>query len=758
MPQLQVTIEGTVQGVGFRPFVHGLAKKHGIVGSVANQGGQVRIIAGGREKSLARFISALGHSPPPLARITCLSQTPFSGLLPEDFHIRPSTSEASGHSCQLPADMALCLKCLAEVNDPSHRRYNYPFNNCLNCGPRYTITEKLPYDRPRTALASFPLCPTCKVEFQDPLNRRFHAQAMACPQCGPRLCWRQGSRRLTGEGCLTRAMSVINDNGIIALKGLGGYQLACDAHSQSAISHLRQAKNRPDKPLAVMAADLAAAKAYCQIGDLEASWLQGSQRPIMVLKQQRGHGLPPELNPGLKHLGLMLPTTALHHLLFAKKDCPDLLVMTSANGAGEPICLEEREVEKGMARVAAGFLHHDRPILCRVDDSLAQAEEEEGKIRVIRRARGLAPQGIKLNWSLPPLLACGAEQKNTFTLAQGKMAWPSQHIGDLSSPQMLDFYKETIYHLQDILQVEPSLVVSDLHPDYLSSHFARKLGLEHKQVQHHHAHGVAVMAEHDLQDTALAIVLDGAGLGPDGTIWGGEIMRISVSSYQRVASLEPLPLPGGDRAARSPWRPALAALFKAYGSPALQEAANLAKPLATIAPKELQLLSQMLEKKFNSPLTTSCGRLFDAVAALIGCRLEASFEGQAAMELEALAHEATAAPPCFPVQIHNEENLYRLASSAMVRELLAAQKKGLGPEPLALAFHEWLVAGLVKLIASLSQGEAVVLAGGCLQNRILRQSLTAEIKKMGLAVYSGEQIPVNDGGISLGQAVIGGLS
>lgn len=737
--------------MGFRPFVYGLAQHHNVLGSVQNNGGQVEIFAHAPQQQLQSFLNALQKQTPSLARIKAIHHHQTNRPQPPDFRIIASTNH-NVSNIDLPPDIALCADCQEEMLAPQDRRYLYPFINCINCGPRLTIIDHVPYDRPNTSMAAFVMCPACQQEYNAPNNRRFHAQPIACPVCGPQLTWLEDTTQTTGPIALTLAAQALRQGKIIALRGMGGFQLAGDA-SFSTITRLRQRKKRPHKPLAVMAANLTVIRHYCQVSPWEEQWLTSPQRPILLLTRKTTP-LPDNLAPGLPRLGVMLPTTPLHHLLLNHENCPDLLVMTSGNQGGEPICIANEEACQRLNNLAEGFLIHNREILTRVDDSVAEVRGK--KIQLIRRARGFVPQALELPWPLPPLLACGPQLKNTITLAKNKLAWTSQHIGDLSNPGMMDFFLETISHLQQVLQIAPEQVVCDLHPDYQSSLFAHTLDLPLTQVQHHHAHAVAIMAEHGLTQPALAIVLDGAGLGDDGTIWGGEILRVTPQSYQRLGHLAHLPLPGGDVAAEQPWRMACAALYQAKGSEALNDN-NIPPALRHIPSTDRATLVSMLTANFNTPATSSCGRLFDAVASLLDLRHHSTFEGQAAMELEVIARQENNHPLSLPSQLQDRHDLLVLDSHTMIRHLLHHQQQGKSKSQLALAFHHWLSKGLSEIVNRYSQGEPVILAGGCLQNHLLSQGLCQNLQQTKLKVYTAEKFPTNDGGLSLGQAIIGGL-
>ena len=630
---LRITIHGVVQGVGFRPFVYRLAHRLGVDGSVANNGDGVLIHAGGGSAALDRFVAALREEAPPASRIVRVSAMPAEQPEP-GFRILASAREGRP-STQIAPDIAVCEDCLAEIRDPGNRRHRYPFTNCTNCGPRFSIVEHVPYDRAHTSMRVFALCPECEREYHDPLDRRFHAQPNACPVCGPRLCWLDGNGQAVDGDPLTLTAHALAEGQVVAIRGLGGFHLAVDAASEEAVARLRQRKHRPSKPLAVMVRDLAAAARLCVMSPEEAALLTGPEHPIVLLTLRESAGLAEGVAPGLGILGVMLAYTPLHHLLLGEPQAPAVLVMTSGNRSDEPICTGNNEALTRLRGLADGFLLHNREIVTRVDDSVVRVMA--GRPRLIRRARGYAPLPVLLNQPTADILACGAEMKNSFCIVRGQEAYLSQHIGDLAGLASHDFFRESVAHLQAVLEVEPTLVACDLHPDYLSTRHARGLGVPCRAVQHHHAHVGAVMAEHGVSGPVLGVILDGTGYGGDGTVFGGEIYRADRAGFQRLGRLSHLPLPGGDMAAREPWRMALALLHRGgHADPA--GATGIA--LDSIDPERRRLICAMIERGFNCPRTSSCGRLFDAVSALLGLCLVSDYEGQAAMLLE---HQASLA-------------------------------------------------------------------------------------------------------------------
>jgi len=765
---LEILIRGTVQGVGFRPFVYNLASRLGIAGTVTNTGDGVLIMASAQDDRLELFLAKLRNEAPPLARITSITHRPVPEMCTEEgFTILASETGSSARTA-IPPDIALCDDCLRELLDPADHRYHYPFINCTNCGPRFTIVETIPYDRSRTSMKVFPMCPICAAQYEDPTDRRFHAQPNACGDCGPQLSWHDRTGLpLTDIAPLAGAAAALSADNVVAIRGLGGFHLAVNGHSPAAIKLLRQRKGRPAKPLAVMMPDIAAVRRYCLVSEQEEQLLRSHVHPIVLLKKNEVFLLAEELVFGIGELGVMLPYTPFQQLLFQQADCPDVLVMTSGNVSGAPICTANDDALARLGHIADHFLLHNREIVTRVDDSVVRVVHERPQI--FRRARGYVPAPIDIPWHLPPVIGCGAGLKSTFSLAHGTTVYPSQHIGDLFNLESYDFYVESVDHLKKVFQIEPEICVCDLHPDYMSSRYGAELGIPLYRAQHHHAHAVAVMAEHGLADPVLAVVLDGTGYGPDGTIWGGEILLASLTDFQRLAHLEQLHLPGGDAAATEPWRMGLAALFAAYDHTPWPEE-ELPAGLRSVAGDKRQVINGMLANQFNSPLTSSCGRLFDAVASLLAVRQQISYEGQAAIELEALAKRSATSTWYNDIPLFNDlcnsrllckkGGKFEICSSEFVRLTLAALKQGSTRENAALYFHYLLIGaitGLIVQLAEITGVRQVTLAGGCMQNSLLFEGLLHTLTAGKFQVFTGEKLPVNDGAISFGQAIIGGL-
>ncbi len=761
---IEIHIHGIVQGVGFRPFVYRLAARCSVVGTINNTAQGVLIRAGAEPRHLDEFITALEQEAPPLAVITSLSWIAVDDPVQEDHFVIVKSEARQRPTTLISPDITVCDDCLAEMTNPADRRFGYPFTNCTNCGPRFTIISHLPYDRPQTSMAVFPMCKDCLQEYEDPMDRRFHAQPNACPVCGPMLSLHNGKEQLNVDDCIGEAARHLQEGQILALKGLGGFHLCVDATSEKAVARLRRRKHRYAKPLAVMVADLAAARKFGRLSTAEEELLLSRQRPIVLIKERLSSGLAADIAPGIDEIGIMLPYTPLHFLLLAHEETPEVLVMTSGNVSEEPICTENRDALTRLAGIADLFLLHNRDIVTRVDDSVVR--HVNGRLQMIRRSRGYAPMPVLLPEKIPELLACGAELKNSFCLTRGGKSFPGQHIGDLTGPKNLLFYEESIAHFEDVFEIQPAVVACDFHPDYLSTSYARKYAsarsLPLLQVQHHHAHAAAVMAEHGLDDV-LAIVFDGAGFGLDGTVWGGEFLRVNRRSSQRLGHIGQFHLPGGDAAAREPWRVAVSLLYTAYGNVNRSDLSSF----FDVSAKSLSLLVQMLEQGINSPLTSSCGRLFDGVAALLGLRSHAQYEGQAAMELEGLAWSVCEHPDAVNALFSSQYEVH-LASGhearlvdvcPMIRQLLKDRDSEIARGEIAWEFHCWLADSACELIKEAAEKtglSTVVLSGGCMQNRLLLILLFNLLEGAGFAVYTGEKIPVSDGGIAFGQAYIGG--
>lgn len=762
---LRISITGVVQGVGFRPFVYNLARRLGVRGWVLNHSGGVDIEAEAEPETLTAFLAALRDEAPPLAHIASLEAMPIPSNGYTTFEIRHSEAQ-EGRFVLISPDVATCPDCLRELFDPADRRYRYPFINCTNCGPRFTIITDIPYDRPHTTMRVFPLCDACRAEYENPADRRFHAQPNACPECGPHLTLlAQGAA--TAAGALADAVERLLKGEIVAVKGLGGFQLACDATAAEAVQRLRERKHRPHKPFAVMVASLEEARLYCEISPEEAALLTSPQAPIVLLRRRTPDGavgqasVAPEVAPNQHTLGLMLPYTPLHHLLLHDVGRP--LVMTSGNLSEEPIAKDNDEALERLADIADAFLLHDRDIYARYDDSVVQvsqfANPKSGsptpKLQIMRRARGYAPFPIPLPFEVGQVFAAGPLLKNTFTLTRERYAFVSQHIGDLENLETLEHYEAALATYQRLFRIAPERVVCDLHPDYLSTRFAEDFARAHglpapTRVQHHRAHLAACLADNGWPrdgGPVIGVALDGTGYGDDGAIWGGEWFLGDYDGMRRVAHLEPLPLPGGDAATRAPWRIAVAYLH------ALLEPEDFPADLcfAGFCPGEAGFIRQQIEKGLNVPRTTSMGRLFDAVSALLGVRSEISYEAQAAMELEQLAWGAQDWRP-FPFAI--EDDVVRLAP--LFYALLETLERGVALPDIAARFHATVARMVLEVCVRLRDASGVTtvaLSGGVFQNALLLDLTVPVLEAADFDVLVHHQVPCNDGGLSLGQAV-----
>ncbi len=760
--KLKIEVRGIVQGVGFRPFIYNLAVRHGLKGSVANTGGGVEIYITGPASKTEKFLELMETGCPPLARIL---ETVAVDAPDHHFGCRFEivTSDAGrSNSTLVSPDIATCSDCVSDILSSDNRRYDYPFTNCTNCGPRLTIIEKIPYDRKNTSMAAFTMCPACLEEYNNPQDRRFHAQPNACPACGPELSWHDGSGLMLtadNDACIKGCVRALKNGGISAIKGLGGFHLAVDALSEYAVRRLRKRKSRRHKPLAVMAADLETAETVSLLNDRERELLCSKERPIVLVRRKQGL-LPGILAPGIGEIGIMLPYAPLHHLLFARKECPRIIVMTSGNQPGEPICMQNREALEKLGSIADFFLMHNRAVVTRVDDSVARVVR--GRLQMIRRSRGYVPVPLEVRGLSGSFFACGAELKNTFCISRGEEVFPGQHIGDLKTPACMAFFEESAHYMRNLLEIVPESAVCDMHPDYLSSRYAAASGLPCTKVQHHHAHAAAVMAEHGLRK-GIAAILDGAGLGTDGTVWGGEFFYLNQGKCRRTAHLMPLGMPGGDSAVRDIWRMGLSLL--AAGGIDITDDMAVPETLRNIPCENRRVILQMLQKRINTPLASSSGRLFDAVASLLGIRQDVTFEAQAAMELESLAWDAHE-PECIKDSRHLSASVAEhgrklvIDHRPLLHRLLEDMRSKVPVPLMALRFHSWLACSahaVVDRLAERFRTRNIILGGGCFQNRLLLEMLSDRLGKDGYRVYTGEQIPVNDGGVALGQLFAAGF-
>jgi hydrogenase maturation protein HypF len=749
-----IEVSGIVQGVGFRPYVYRLAGERNLAGSVCNTAAGVSIEVQGPSNAVDDFLAQLPGKAPPLARITNITirEIPCNG--DRDFQI-VTTHRGEAVRTLISPDMAVCADCLREMFDPADRRYRYPFINCTNCGPRFTIVRNIPYDRPRTSMAVFHMCPACQTEYDDPCNRRFHAQPNACWTCGPHVeLWGLDGKRVEVADTIAEAVACLHGGEVVAIKGLGGFHLACDATNADAVRTLRERKRRVEKPFAVMVPDVAAAEHFCKVDNAARQLLLSPQRPIVLLPRYTNTAITNEVAPFNGYLGVFLPYTPLHHLLFAEGQFT-ALVMTSANLSEEPICIANDEALQRLQKLADCFLVHNRDILLRCDDSVARVAS--GRARQLRRSRGFVPVPVFLRDDVPPVLAVGGELKNTVCLTQGHHAFLSQHIGDLENAESYGFFEEAIEHLQRILEIAPVAIAYDLHPNYFSTRWAlSQSDLPQLGVQHHHAHIASCMAENHLEGRVIGIALDGTGYGTDGRIWGGEVLLADYGGFERAAHLAYVPLPGGEVAIREPWRMAVAYLMRHFGCHFVRRL-----PLVTDVPeKNLNVLFRMMEQGINSPLTSSCGRLFDAVAALAGIRRQVTYEAQAAIELE-MAISNSCDESAYPFDLVAENDGFIIGTRSLFEALLHDISHGGPLGDISRRFHNGLVEVLVEVSGRLRQQsglERVCLSGGTFQNVYLFERLCARLRKNGFQVFIHSEVPAGDGGLSLGQAMVAARS
>ena len=751
MLRRHILLKGVVQGVGFRPFVYSLARRHGLKGWVNNSSEGVHLEVEGDSGAVEQFTLEISRFAPPRARIESLQVEDLDGAGFQGFEIRESVEEAGKYQPISP-DIATCKACQGEVFDPGNRRFRYPFTNCTNCGPRFTIIQDIPYDRPKTTMAKFGMCPQCLREYEDPADRRFHAQPNACPVCGPKvqLCDREG-KSLGAEDSISSAIRLLRQGKILAVKGLGGFLLACDAQDSSVVEKLRRRKHRPDKPLAIMLKDLAAVKEHCLVSEEEEKLLFSPESPIVLLPWKKGSSIAPAVAPAQKYLGVMLPYTPLHHLL--AQESRMALVMTSGNLSEEPIAKDNEEALSRLGGIADAFLLHDRDIYVQYDDSVVALVG--GQPTVLRRARGYAPFPIGLPFPVKPILACGAELKNTFCLTRDGYAFVSQHIGDLENLETLSHFQRTVELYQKLFRIKPETVAYDLHPEYLSTKYALGLPGEKIGVQHHFAHFASCLAENGESGPAIGLSFDGLGYGADGCLWGGEFLVGDYKSFIRKAHFEYLPMPGGATAIRHPWRMALSYVYTLLGKERLMRHLPLFTAMSQPGEEKLRVLLQQIDRRVNSPLTSSCGRLFDGVSALLGLCPSVSYEGQAAVELEMIAALEEEDAYEFFTEVEDGKRVIRLGP--MIEGILQDLERGIRPPRISGKFHNTLVRIGVDICQKIGDEEAlekVALSGGVFQNRLLSGRMKAALEKSGFKVLVHRQVPCNDGGLSLGQAVI----
>ncbi len=751
MRRAQVRVQGTVQGVGFRPYVFVLAEEHGLAGTVRNDTRGVLVDVEGPAAAVDAFVRDLPRRAPPLARVEGVVVGELQPSGAEGFTI--VDSDAGGEpNAAVAADSATCADCLAELADPGDRRHRYPFVNCTNCGPRFTIVRGVPYDRPQTTMAGFAMCDACQAEYEDPRDRRFHAQPNACPDCGPRARLVDAEDREVDTAgavdAVAGAAALLRAGAIVAVKGLGGYHLACRADDADACATLRARKHREDKPFALMVADVDAARALVTLTAEDEALLGSAARPVVLAARRADAAVAPTVAPGVTELGVMLAYTPLHHLLLADVGVP--LVMTSGNASDEPIAYHDEDAADRLRSIADAFLVHDRPVHIRTDDSVVRVVD--GRTQTLRRSRGYVPDTLRLPVACArPVLGCGAELKSTFCLAKADRAWVGHHIGDLGNLETLVSYTEGIAHFERLFAAEPAVVAHDLHPDYLSTTYAaEREGVQLIGVQHHHAHLAAVLAEHGLSGPAAGAIYDGTGYGTDGTVWGGELLVGDLAGFQRVGHLRPVALPGGDRAVREPWRMACSWLVACSGE---DEEVPMPEVFAgQVAPAMWDAVAGLARSGFSAPPTSSMGRLFDAVAALCGLPPRVTYEGQAAIALEALADGAERG--AYPLPRGDDGVLdARVTVGAVVADLAA----GVPSAQVAARLHRGVAEATASACAATASDagvDTVVLSGGVFQNRLLLTDACARLRALGLHVLTPERLPPNDGGIAFGQVAV----
>jgi len=754
----KISVHGIVQGVGFRPFIYRLANARQLAGWVCNTSGSVEIEAEGDERAISDFLTAIRTQAPPRARIDDIRAVFVPVEEHAGFTIRESLSRENTYQLISP-DIATCDDCQREIISLTDRRSGYPFTNCTNCGPRFTIIKDIPYDRVKTTMSAFDMCSSCQREYDDPLNRRFHAQPNACSDCGPAL-WVTDSNG-TGIECddpLEKSSELLDEGKILAVKGLGGFHLVCDATNKKAVALLRERKHRRSKPLAVMIGTLEKIRGHCHVSDAEAALLASAAAPIVLLRWRIDSSDVTNLvAPKQKYLGVMLPYTPLHHILLRAVNKP--LVMTSGNLSGEPLVKDNEEAVARLAGIADAFVLHNRGIHVRCDDSVCLVDD--GLTRVVRRARGYAPDPITLPFDSRSVIACGSELKNTVCLTTGRHAFLSHHIGNMGSEEALSHLIDTINHYKNLFRIDPQLVACDMHPEYVASKYAHRMaadrGLDCVEVQHHHAHVVSAMIDNNLEGTVIGVAFDGTGYGSDGAIWGGEFLVADWARSERVGHLEYVPLPGGEAAIRRPYRMALSYLFSLLG-----EDVDLERlPFADIDTVEREVIARQVKRMINSPLTSSAGRLFDAVAAIAGVRNTVDYDGQAAIELEAVAADKRAVSGVYPFSVDGAKEPSIVRLRGMLEAILHDVRDGVPAATISVRFHRTMaaiIASVCGAIAARRNLDRVVLTGGVMQNRLLLHLATDALEQEGLRVFSHKDVPANDGGISLGQAVVAHLA
>lgn len=752
---MKIMVKGRVQGVGFRPFVYSLSRKYHLNGTVQNHLDCVIIMAEGEEEQLANMVKELESSPPKLAKIKEMTITQVPQVDYKEFTIVPS--QVSGHAIPwIAVDAAICEHCVEEMKDPQNRRFQYPFINCTQCGPRYTIIHRLPYDRPNTTMREFEMCPDCQIEYEDPLNRRHHAQPICCSACGPSVTLHNQSGELLAKNqpAITQTVDLIKQGRIIAVKGLGGYHLACDAYQETVVDLLRMRKKRPQKPLAIMVKSIDVAKNLCHISNREEEILTSQEMPIVVLQRKKDCPLPQNISPDLATVGMMLPYTPLHHLLFENNSL-ECIVMTSANPSGLPIqytagCLDH------LNEISDYVLTHNREIYLPIEDSVVQYDGEN--MLFLRRARGFVPDPIKTNAKVDQIIALGGNQKNTFAVGKQNHIVMSPHIGDLDNEEMIHSFQEQLHHFKEWLGVEEKYLAVDKHPLYASTSMVKRLSSDVIPIQHHHAHHVSCMEDNGLKEPSLGIILDGTGYGEDGHIWGFEFLYGDAASFERLAYLQNTPLPGGDRAVKEPWRNAVGMLL--YYWP--QEGKELSRTLFPEKSKEINMIEQMINNQINTPMAGTCGRLFDAISAILGICSMSTYEGEAAIKLSDFMNrpQFVSTDATYPFHLNiNNNNQIQLDLSPMIYQMIQDRFEQHPITTIIQTFHQTIVSCCVQMALTLVKNRpdlnrTVVLSGGSFQNVFLAREIHRRLQNEGFTVYTHRNVPCHDGGLSLGQIII----
>ena len=767
-----ISVTGVVQGVGFRPFIYGLATRLDLLGWVYNTSGGVEILVDGQSSNLEKFIQSLTLEKPALAKIDAVRVEEAPRQSFSSFEIRESQS-MEGDYQPISADIAICADCQRELFDPDNRRYLYPFINCINCGPRFTIIREIPYDRTKTTMADFPMCIDCLADYNNPLNRRFHAQPVACPECGPFMELRETHPQSSNLDSLIfsieyrnfavfKARRLLREGYIVAIKGLGGFHLACDASNSSAVAELRRRKGRAGKPFALMAANLKVIESICAVSDEECELLTGREKPILLLEKKtlttlQTFRVTEEVAPSMDSLGMMLPYTPLHHLLLNQTDpvlacepVPPVLVMTSGNFSEEPIATNNEEALHKLSPLADAFLLHNRDIHIRCDDSVLRVDKHATVY--LRRSRGYAPYPVQITFDSRPTLAVGGELKNTFCLTRDRYAFLSHYIGDMENAEIYESFEQGIQHLLRLFRVQPEIIAYDLHPNYFTTQYAKRLNSQQIGVQHHHAHIASCMADNGLENRRLiGLSFDGTGYGSDGEIWGGEILLASYADFERFAHLEYLPLPGSDSAIRHPWRIAVGYAY------ALNLDISHLPFLRNIDKPKIRIVKQQVDKKLNAPLTSSMGRLFDAVASLLGVRNEITYEAQAAIEMEVLSRPFISSAIAYPHLLEETSDGILIRLRDVLKAIIHDVQRDVPSGLIGACFHKTITqmsVDICKLARAKTDLNEVALSGGVWQNQILLDLVRNELEKDDFVVFFHRQTPTNDGGLALGQAVV----